>query len=235
MKLNRVSLLVLALYLGWGSISWGGYVSWTDWTSATVGSSGSASGTITLPDTSTVSISYSGQVENSTQISGGTNYWNPAAPYLSSTVDNAPPAADIITLSGGTPATTHTITFDTAVVNPIMAIVSQGQPGVEVLYDFDAPFDILSVDEGYWNVVTSSTSILTEESGDVLSGYEGHGAIQFQGTFTSISWTATPYEYWHGFTIGLPAQTAIVPAPSALLLGGLGSCLVSFIRRRRSM
>ena len=75
-------------------------VSWTDWTNASLGAPGSADGTLTLPS-GAVNINYTGEVASPTQVSGGIDYWIPNTPYLSATVPNEPPAADIITLSGG--------------------------------------------------------------------------------------------------------------------------------------
>lgn len=56
---------------------------------------------------------------------------------------NGPPS-DMIAINGT--ATTHTITFGTAVVNPIMDIVSMGQPGVATQYAFSlAPGQSMSI------------------------------------------------------------------------------------------
>jgi hypothetical protein len=192
-------------------------VSWTDWTSATTGLNGSATGSLTLPNQSPITVTYNGEVR-SAQTNGGINYWNPAAPYISPTVPNAPPASDIITLIGGNQRK-NTITFSTPLVNPVLGIVSLGNSGPPIRYEFDSPFDVLSFGRGYWGGGT-----LAELPGNVLQGREGHGVIQFQGTLSSISWTAPIAENWHGFTVGAKET---VPEPTTLLgllfLGGLGT------------
>ena len=104
---------------------------YVDWTSASA-STGTASGVITLPDSSTVNVGFQaynadGSLGNFkfAQTSGGTNYWNPSTPYISSQVDNAPPGTDIIALIGGQNET-YTVTLSAAIKDPIMAIVSLG-------------------------------------------------------------------------------------------------------------
>jgi hypothetical protein len=184
----------------------GANVIWTDWTAATFGASGAASGTISSLG-GPVSVSYSGEVAGPTQVAGGINYWAVNAPFLSGVVSNEPPASDIITLSGGI-GVTSTLTFSRPLRNPVMAILSLGAPPLAVDYDFDQPFDVLSFGPGHWG----GPGTLTELAGDVLRGVEGHGVIRFQGSITSISWTAGPREIWHGFTIG------IVPEPSSVVL-----------------
>lgn len=198
---------------------------WTDWTSRTLGVPGSASGTLTL-GSETVNVSYTGDVTNTTQVSGGgINYWNPATPYISSEVDNAPGTTDIIALTGGY-GLTYTLTFSTALWNPVMAIVSQGQPGYPVHYSFDQAFTVLSSGAGYWG-----TGPFYNSTGNVLSSQEGHGVIQFQGAVSSISWTVQPYEYWHGFTIGATQTAVPEPGSAALMLVGLSA--LSWLRTRR--
>lgn len=205
-------------------------VYWADWTSATTGASGSAQGAITLPGPSSVSVSYSGQVLFA-QTAGGTNFWNPATPYLSGLVSNAPPASDIVALVGGSSVLVNTIRFSAPVVDPLMAIVSLGAPSIVVTYGFDAPFDVISSGQGYWG--GNPAGSLFEDSGNVLRGIEGHGVIQFKGTFTSISWTAPRSENWHGFTVGLLGDS-VVPEPGSLTLLGLGLLgLAAGVRRRR--
>ena len=187
-------------------------VIWTDWTSRTLGINGAASGTL-----SSLTISYSGDVDSATQVSGGTNYWNPNTPYISPTVPNEPPASDIIALNQGA---NNVISFSQPVTNPVMAIVSLGQVPIPVSYFFDRPFDVLSFGPGYWG----GPGTLTELPGNELHGVEGHGVIQFQGTFSTISWSVSTFENWHGFTIGL------VPEPSMVALLTL---MGTFARRSR--
>ena len=186
-----------------------------DWTAANPGA-GTASGTITLPDLSTVTVSFSvTQVTGAAgsfkfaQTSGGTNYWSPSAPYISSQVDNAPPDSDIISLIGGSSTTTYKLTLSEAIKDPIMDIVSLGQPGFNVTYDFDRPFDIVSQGVGFWG---GGPTALQELPGDVLQGAEGHGTIQFIGTFDSFSWTAPTSEVGTGFSLAYGPPRNWIPA-----------------------
>ena len=187
-----------------------GAVSWTDWTAATNGLPGAASGSLATTG-GPVSVNYAGEVLFA-QVSGGINYWSPNSAFLSATVPNEPPASDIVALTGGN-AIVNTLTFSPAVQNPVMAIMSLGTPGFNVEYDFDQPFDVLSFGPGYWG----APGTLTELTGDVLQGHEGHGVIQFQGLISSVSWTVATAETWHGFTVG------VVPEPPSLCLLGMAA------------
>lgn len=200
-------------------------VYWTDWVSASAGNSGSASGIITLADSSTVNVAYSGGLY-SAQISGGANYWSPNA-YTSATVDNAPDSlnTDILRLGQGTPM--NTITFSTPVTNPIMAVVSFNGPS----WTFDAPFTVLSSGCGYWGCDT-----LNSGNGNILSSThlgEGHGTLQFLGTFSSISWAENGAENWRGITVGV-SDVSPVPVPAAAWLFGSALAGLGFIGKRRS-
>ena len=105
-----------------------------------------------------------------------------------------------------------------------MLILSIGYPGWVLRWDFDQPFTILSSGTGYWG--GSPAGSLWKEPGDVLAANEGHGALRFNGTFTSISWTADP-EWWSGFTVG-----TAVPEPGEMALAA-GVTLVGFGTWRR--
>jgi MYXO-CTERM domain-containing protein len=198
--------------------------SYVDWTAADVGA-GTAEGTITLPDNSTVTVTFAAINENLTpgtlfgaQTNGGTNFWSPSTPYTSSQVENAPPSTDLLQLSGGQNQT-YRVTLSEPIKDPIMAIVSLGQSGLACSYDFDSPFTIVSQGAGYWG---GSDTALQALPGDVLEGHEGHGTIQFLGTFSTFSWTVPTPESWHGFTFAIRTTERIEPTPSEGGAGGVG-------------
>ena len=179
---------------------------YVDWTSANV-PGGTASGVITMPDASTINVSLSTSSGGfyGAQTSGGTNFWNPSAPYISAQVPNAPPDADIIQLQGGT-STVYTVTFSQPIVDPIMAIQSLGSGPNVITYDFNAPFTIVSQGVGYHG---GCGTCLRIKPGDVLEGQEGHGTIKFLGTYSSFSWTVPNPEVWHGFTFAARSSLAL--------------------------
>ncbi len=214
-------LLGFALALFAAQPATGATINWTDWTNYTLGSAGSANGTISPG----IAVRYSGDVTFA-QTGIGTNYWTEGvpAPYTGNpVVGNAPTPAEMIALS--LTSFNNTLTFSQAVLNPIMAIVSMGRTNLPVSYDFNTPFTVLSEGRGYWG--DGWYNLLP---GDILQGYEMHGVIQFNGYISSISWNASPSEYWHGITVGLANP---VPEPSTLLLLGGGLAGLGLWRRSR--
>src|SRR2546425_2790139 len=124
------ALAALGAVVGIGSSAFAATISWTDWTSAALGNTtGTAAGTITLSGSSSVGLSYSGQVFGTTTLSNTFPSWGPASTFSGGTVGNPPNIKDIIGLTGGTATATNTLSFSTPVVDPVMAIWSLGNGG----------------------------------------------------------------------------------------------------------
>jgi hypothetical protein len=179
----------------------------------------------TIDVMSTIDVMFSGSY-GFAQTDGGTNYWSPSAPYISTEVENAPPASDIIALSTGGDAT---ITFSQTVVNPLIALVSWNGNTV----DFGVPIEILSYGAGYWG---NGTPVLNEEGTGFFGSGEVHGVIRLPGSYDSISFTHTS-ENWHGFTVGVTgvSSPSEIPVPAAVWLFGSGLLgLVGVAKRKKS-
>ena len=193
-------------------------IDWTAWTGATAGeTNGTATGTA-----GSVGVSYQGEVQ-SLQL----NYpsWTPASSYVGGTISNAPlPSDNIIQIFGGANSATDTITFSTAVTNPVFAIWSLGQGGINAQFAFNEPF---AIQAGGPSLEYGGTAITS--SGNTVYGVEGNGTLQFIGTYSSISWTTPVYEDWYGFTVGVSA----VPEPSTWAMMILGFMGVGFLAYRR--
>jgi hypothetical protein len=194
-------------------------VTWTDWTSF---GNGQINGSLTFPDESPIEVTFRGS-SYFVQTGDGTNYWNPSTAYISSTVPNAPTPSEMIGSYTYDTKQVNTITFSTPVENPVFAIVGLGGGSWPNSYKFDSPFDILSSRSGY-----DGNGSLVELPGNVLEEKErpGNGVIQFQGIYSSISWTVPSNYALNGFTVGAK-KTKTVPEPTTalclLFLGGLGA------------
>ena len=134
-------------------------------------------------------------------------------------VSNAPTACEQVALSS---PVSITVTFSTPVTDLYMALLSVGQPGLEVTYDFDQAFTVDSEGRGFWG-----DGSYTLAAGDVIKGQELHGVLAFNGPVSSLSFTTSPTEYWHAFTFG-------VPEPGMLALFGLGLVGLGFAGRRKA-
>jgi hypothetical protein len=194
-------------------------VAWTDWTSSGT-PAGSAQGTIAAPS-GTVNINYGGGF-SFVQTGCGAPYW--ATGDYSGTL-NKPPSCDIVALNAGG---AKTISFDTPVVDPYMALMSWNGNTVT----FTDPFTVVSNGRGYWG---TGTPVVNATSDGFFGNGEVHAIIQFTGTFSSIGFTDTS-ENWHGFTVGVldraPNGTP-EPGTLALLLPGVALAAFFGARRRR--
>jgi len=201
-------------------------INWVDWQSSSAGTVNGAIGGI--------GVTYTGNY-SFVQTGTGTNYWTEngtPAPYTgNSVIDNAPTASEMIALNL---SARHSITFSEAILNPVMTIVSMGQPNLPVSYDFDTDFSVLSNGVGYWSFANGGLpgTYTLDNVQDILTGNELHAAIQFNGLISGITWTSSPNENWHGITVG--ALSASAPEPGILVLLGIGLAGIGFARRKKS-
>jgi hypothetical protein len=182
-------------------------IDWTQWSSGTPGVPGTASGAA-----GSVGVSYGGEIQSLMF-----NYpsWQPSPPtFVGGTVGNPPtPPGGIIQLFGNT-GLTDTITFSQAVTNPVMAIWSLGQGGDVASFDFN---ESVSIESGGPSDEYTGGPIYSCGINDIC-GAEGNGTIQFNGTFTSVSWTNPSYENWYGFTVGVTSTP--LPSTWTMLIAG---------------
>ncbi len=216
-KLSAVGLLSAALVLTSTPTRASAQV-WTDWTSVW---SGTLSG---------VTVTYTGGFAGG-QIAGGTNYWAPAGAYTQGGL-TAPTNTDFIQLID---PVSGTINFSSPVVNPYLALISVGQGGIPITYDFGtSSFVVLSNNNSvpvpncaFWGCGSYTTA------GNSLTGREFSGTLQFIGTYSAISFTTDPSENWHGFTVGADRPADVVPEPATMTLLATGLAGMAAARRRR--
>ena len=204
-------------------------ISWATWTGGTFGlTAGTAVGTLSP---SGIGVSYLGEMRGFDTA----QEWLPVSSFTGGIVDNAPPsgpavARDGVALIGATGAT-NVVTFSAPVVDPILAIWSLGQPGLQARFTFPVsqPF---SIEGGGPNSEFGGASIFAGGvcPANTVCGNEGNGVVRFIGTYSQISWTNPLAENYYTFTVGAPTVTA--PEPAALLL--LSAGLVGGALRRRA-
>lgn len=198
-------------------------VTWADWESATP-----TTVTGTLATSTPISIDFSSPSGfGFVQTGAGGNFWTEpnvaSRPYTGGSVENAPPAAELIALNTAGP---KTITFGRPISGLYLAIISWNGNAAQ----FNQPFQVISSGQGYWG---SGTITLGANNSFVGTG-EPHGILYFPGTFSSLTFTDTSNEYWHGLTVGVAGLAPPVPEAStgAMMAIGLGVAVALSSRRR---
>jgi hypothetical protein len=189
--------------------------SYTTWNPGITNGGTTVSGTLL---NGTVTVTYTGDVTWFNTAVGPTTY-APSTDFTSATVSNAPPNTGMIGLSRDT---IDTLTFSSPISNPVLDVVSLGGGGMTTNYTFSAgevPI-ILSQGTDIWGGSSSALKV----SGNTLYASEGTGAVEFAGTYSSISWTATDQEYWNGITVA-----ADTPEPNSLILLGSGLLCLALV------
>jgi hypothetical protein len=182
-------------------------VDWNTWTS-------SSAGTLNTGGTS-VTVTYDSADVHS--VVADYPSWTPAGSFADGiAVDNGPVAGNgIMRINGGSPGV-NTLTFSSAVVNPVLAIWSLGAGGRTATFDFINATPVFV--SGGSNSEYGGSSI--QVAGSVVSGNEGNGTIGFAGSYTTLTWTNPTFESWYGFNVGV-ASAVPEPGMAAMLLVGL--------------
>ena len=207
-------------------------LTWVDWMAPVAGQPlNTLFGTMNFGGTM-VGVTYTGPAAfYQTGQSGETNYWRQGGtsagiPWEAYDAVNAPVASDMIALSA---PGTHTLTFSQSLNGLFMAFVSIGQPNLPVTYSFlNASFDLVDQGRGHWG----NGPLTSNLAGTLLTGFEGHGVIQFREDITSLQFATNPNEFWHGFNVGATAVT-VTPEPGSIVLLATGLIGVLGLAKRR--
>ena len=166
-------------------------IGWANWSSATPGTPGSASGTI-----GSITVTYSGQ--NSGLL---TNYpsWTPTTTFTGGVVSNAPPAATTLFKSrvdrpSPRPSPSRLLS---SILSSRSGVLARRHP---CLFRLRPHLRHFTVQGGGPPQSTEAHPSLS--SGEEVQGCEGNGVIQFDGTYTTISFTTPSFEYYYAFTVG---------------------------------
>jgi Dockerin type I domain len=175
-------------------------ISWNTWTSNQLGTM--------MVGSTPVTATFAAGLNDPYSANPGYPSYTPSSTYADgNVVSNAPsPTNGIMGLNGGN-QNVNTLTFSTPVVNPVMAIWSLGGLGVTASFVFTNATPTLIAGGPSAEYGGSAIAV----NGNVVSGQEGNGTVEFIGTYSTISWTNPQYESWYGFNVGasLPGITSV--------------------------
>jgi hypothetical protein len=176
-------------------------VYWASWQDV----DGSSITGLISPPSGPIQVVYEGPLAGA-QTTNGDDDFIPAATFTSATVPNAPPGPSMIEVAGANPAT---LTFSSNVTDPLVAIYSLGTGYANQASSLlvDASLRVLSSGPnaggvGYWG----DGGLTLVEGG--VSGIDGNGVVELEGTFQAIQWTNPadiPFASFTGLTVGVRA------------------------------
>jgi hypothetical protein len=178
-----------------------GPIVWTVWKKDQVGQTGGSATGVVVLQSGKIHIHYRGEVGPHSCLGPGYPSWGPPSTFSGGSVGNPPGSGNQIALVGGPDTGTNTIEFSQPVTNPIIAIWSLGQRTILQRLHILRKQSI-TLESGGPSNEYGGKSVRVHNS--VISGREGNGTVQLNGTFTKIRFTVPLEENWSAFTIGIP-------------------------------
>jgi hypothetical protein len=176
-----------------------------------------------------VAVTYTGEIIDFAPAGTVKNYWAPDSSFIGGTVTTSPSTVGGLIALQGLYTGINTITFNSPIVDPVIAIWSLGSLGLNPKQASFLFSQTPTVEAGGPNSQYGGSPITV--LGNTVSGYEGNGVVQFTGTFTTLDWTNTP-EFWYAFHVGTAGGTTSVPEPTTMLLLGLALIGLAGARRK---